>query len=92
MIKYLPEAAPERKGLLWLMVGGYFSLLWQGTLGRKLIQWQQEHMAVALHMLAGQKVEREAGNRGPNPSKDESTPKDLLLPPRPWLLTLPQPH
>lgn len=92
MIKYPPEAAPERKGLLWLTVGGYFSPLWLGTLARKLSQWQKEHMAVARHMLADQKAEREAGSRGSNPSKDESTPRDLLLPARSQLLALPYPH
>lgn len=49
-------------------------------------------MAVAVHMLADQKAEREAHNRGSNPSKDDSTPKDLLPPARPQLLALPHPH
>lgn len=47
---------------------------------------------MAVYMLADQKAEREAGNRGSNPSKDDSTLKDLLPPPRPQLLALPHPH
>lgn len=49
-------------------------------------------MAVAVYMLTDQKAEREEGNRGSNPLKDDSTLKDLLPPARPQLLALPHPH